>query len=194
MKKSIKIIIMSVVAVILALILGASIYTAVQKAKGNSLPMPFGIAVSVTETGSMEPNMPQGSLIVLVKSKSYELDDIVAFLRSDDDTIHTVHRIVEIDGDTVITCGDANDGSRDPAIDKSEIKGKVIICIPKLGFAIKNIDDVVSHPVTIVLILAALVAILFLTGKKPRDEKSVEEIKAEIDKLKNDEDNDEDNK
>lgn len=186
MKKTIKIIISAILAAIVILIAGVSIYSNVQKAKGNTLPMPFGLGTAVTETGSMEPNMPQGSLIFLIRAKSYEVGDIVAFRKTGDE-IHTVHRIVEIDGDTVTTCGDANHGSNDDPITMDRIQGKVLFNIPKLGFALRDFGRFISKPIVLICIFLLLAVGLFFSFKPKKEEtaeESIEDIKAEIERLK----------
>ncbi len=188
MKKYKKIIISAALIALILLVAGVSIYSSVQKAKGNTLPMPLGFGIAVTETGSMEPNMPKGSLIFLIKSKSYEVGDIVAFLKDGED-VHTVHRIVEIDGNTVTTCGDANEGSNDAPIDMGRIKGKVLFNIPKIGFPILKFGKVISHPVVLTILLlvfAAAIIFTFIVPEKRDDSQTIDEIKAEIEKLKQD--------
>ncbi len=186
MKKTFKTIISAILIALLVVIAGISIYSNIQKAKGNTLPMPLGIGTAVPETGSMEPNMPIGSYVVLVRSRTYKVGDVVAFQKTGDD-IHTVHRIVEIDGDTVITCGDANNGSNDEAITMDRIKGKMLFNIPKLGFTLQKIGNVISHPVSIIIILLLVAVTLFFsfkTDSNDKKEQSIDEIKAEIEKLK----------
>lgn len=186
MKKTFKTIISAILIALLVAIAGISIYSNIQKAKGNTLPMPLGIGIAVPETGSMEPNMPIGSYVVLVRSRTYKIGDVVAFQKTGDN-IHTVHRIVEIDGDTVITCGDANNGSNDEAITMDRIKGKMLFNIPKLGFTLQKIGNVISHPVSIIIILLLVAFTLFFsfkTDSNDKKEQSIDEIKAEIEKLK----------
>lgn len=186
MKKTFKTIISAILLALLVAIAGISIYSNIQKAKGNTLPMPLGIGTAVPETGSMEPNMPIGSYVVLVRSRTYKIGDVVAFQKTGDD-IHTVHRIVEIDGDTVITCGDANNGSNDEPITMDRIKGKMLFNIPKLGFTLQKISNVISHPASIIIILLLVAVTLFFsfkTDSNDKKEQSIDEIKAEIEKLK----------
>ena len=134
--------------------------------------------------------MPQNSLIIIVRSSNYKLGDIVAFKEYPNDTKCTVHRIVAIDGDIVTTCGDANVGSNDEPVNIHDIKGKVLICIPKLGLVLNKVKTFVTHPVTTVfifIILIGLVVLSFIPFKKRSDEPSIEEIKAEIQRLKSEE-------
>ncbi len=185
MKKKIKIIISAILLCLALFVCAINIYSTVQRARGNTLPMPLGIGISSPTTGSMEPNIPVGSLVVIVRDSSYEIGDVVAFQRRAGET-HTMHRIIEIDGDTVTTCGDANTGSPDDPIKIDQIKGKVVLCIPKVGGVMLKMANVVSHPVTIAVIVIAIVFLMFFPFKSRKDEseQSIDDIKAEIEKLK----------
>ena len=81
-------------------------------------------------TGSMEPNISAGSLIIIHEKDDYELGDIVAYI---DETGRSVtHRIVVIADDTIVTRGDANNVADTP-FDKSQIIGCVQFVIPGVG-------------------------------------------------------------
>lgn len=190
MKPKIKNIISIVLAVLVVFILAINIYTMHLSKRGDILPMPLGFNVSFTETGSMEPNMPQNSLVFIIKDRSYEIDDIVAFKKNPNDKVCTVHRIVKIEGDTVITKGDANDGN-DPSIKMSEIKGRVLFHIPKVGLTLIKIKSFISKPIikaTIFTILIVALVISFIPFKKKESDPSIDEIRSEIERLKNKDD------
>ena len=186
MKTKIKNIISIILAVLVVFILGVNIYSMYLSSRGDILPMPLGFNISFTETGSMEPNMPQNSLVIIIKDKSYEIGDIVAFQKDADDTVCTVHRIVKIEGDVITTKGDANDGA-DPSININDIKGRVLFHIPKIGLTLIKIKEFVSRPIVktvILLIFVAALVLSFIPQKKKTDEPSIDEIKAEIEKLR----------
>lgn len=178
-----KIVFLSVALAVVLFLAGVSIFSVAERANGNTLPMPFGVGVAVIQTGSMEPNIPTGSLVVIIPDSSYEVDEVVAF-QTEKGKIHTVHRIVAIDGDIITTCGDANDGSNDPAFNVSLIKGKVVLTIPWWGY----FTNAMKHPVVIIFVaaLAALLLVLSMRSDntKEKDEQDVERIKAEIERLK----------
>ena len=89
--------------------------------KGNALPMPFGIGSAVILSGSMEPALSIDDVIFVVASDEYQVDDIVVFQSGE--TL-VVHRILHIEGDTVITKGDANNVADEP-VTLEQIKGRV---------------------------------------------------------------------
>ncbi len=188
MKTKIKNIISIILIVLVVFILGVNIYSMYLTSKGDILPMPLGFNISFTETGSMEPNMPQNSLVFIIKDKTYEVNDIVAFRQEPNDKVCTVHRIVKIDGDTIITKGDANNGN-DPAINKNDIKGRVLFHIPKIGLTLFKIKEFISRPLikTIVfLVLIAAIVFSFIPVKNKKSSPTIDEIKAEIERLKQD--------
>ncbi len=91
----------------------------------------FGRAFFIVETGSMEPTINKGELIVVSERKNYKVGDIVTIL--DNEKYIFTHRIVEIIGDNVVTKGDSND-LRDEIVSNRNIIGKVIIHSKILGF------------------------------------------------------------
>ncbi len=181
-----KIILTAVIAVIVLFISGVSIYTNIQRANGNTLPMPFGVGMAVINSGSMEPNIPIDSLVIVVKADEYQLDDVVAF-QTEKGKIHTVHRIVSIDGETITTCGDNNDGSNDTPFHVSKIKGKVVMTLPKVGRGIDTFSRAIQHPAVTAIILLVAGVLLFFSfrpiGKKEETD-DLDEIRAEIQRLK----------
>ena len=123
MKK--KLIIRIVLIVCISVIFGFGVYrlSAVGIGK-NQLPMPFGFGLSVVQSGSMEPTFEVGDLIIVTQSDDYEVGDIVVF---QDGRSLVVHRIVEIDGEQIITQGDANNTS-DAPMTARDIKGTWYSC------------------------------------------------------------------
>ena len=93
------------------------------------MAMPFGIGNAIVISGSMEPGISVDDMIIVKKCDDYELRDIVVYESNDG---LTVHRIVERDGNIIVTKGDAND-TKDAPISLSQIKGKVIFTIPFVG-------------------------------------------------------------
>ncbi len=181
-----KIILTAITLAVILFISGVSIYTNIERANGNTLPMPFGVGMAVINSGSMEPNIPIDSLVIVVKDDSYEIDEVVAF-QTELGKIHTVHRIVEIDGDIITTCGDNNDGSKDPPFHVSKIKGKVVMTLPSVGRGIDTFSKIIQHPaVTVVILLIAGILLYFSfrpAGKKDETD-DIDAIKAEIERLK----------
>ena len=169
----------TVFLMIVSLVLGINIYSwNARSLTGNVLPMPFGYGGAVVLSGSMEPAIAVDELILVKAEDGYEVGDVVVY-----QTGHmlVVHRIVDMDGETVTTRGDANNVD-DGSIAMNQIKGKVIAHIPHVGKVVRLLKTPVA---TILLIMGAVltVELPFLKEKEKKDEE-LERIKEEIRRLK----------
>src|SRR5581483_11630203 len=104
------------------------------------LPVGGNIAVKIVKSGSMEPVIKTGSIVIDKPESSYHVGDIVTFGLDTKTQIPTTHRIVAITGDgtqqMITTKGDAND-AQDPAqTPMSLVHGKVIFTVPYIGYAL----------------------------------------------------------
>ena len=168
-----------ILLVICGLLLGINIYLVnANNLLGTKMPMPFGYGAAVVLSGSMEPTFSKDDLILVKKTDNIAIGDIVVY-QSNNSLV--VHRVVSIDDDVVITKGDANN-IEDSSFDKSAIKGVVIGCIPGLGIIVNAIKTPAG---TVVVLLCAFLLIeLSFRKQKESDDKRIEEIKAEIRRLK----------
>ena len=176
-----------ILLVICGLLLGINIYLVnSNNLLGNKMPMPFGYGAAVVLSGSMEPTFSKDDLIFVKKTDSIDTGDIVVY-QSNNSLV--VHRVVSMDGDMVVTKGDANN-IEDSSFDKSAIKGVVVGSIPGLGIIVNAIKTPTG---TVVVLLCAFLLIeLSFRKQKESDDKRIEDIKAEIRMLKEEkEDNDE---
>ena len=165
--------------IICGTVLGLNVYSAnAKRLVGNKLPMPFGYGAAVVLSGSMEPEFSKGDLIIVKECDDYALRDIVVF---DSGRSLTVHRIIDIDGTTVTTQGDANDVADEP-IDASLIKGKVLFWLSGVG----SIVEFIKTPIGTLLIIAAAILLVELPRikKKKSDDEQKQKIIDEINKLR----------
>ena len=167
------------VLAVVALIIGLRLYSwNAESLVGNRMPMPFGYGAAVVLTGSMEPTYYVDDVIFAKESETYEVGDVVVY--QDGDMV-IVHRVVAVDEETIQTMGDANNIADEPiAIDM--IKGKVFGHIPNMGGVVRFM----KNPVAVVGILAAAVFLMEFSYRreKEKDDDELERIKAEIRKLK----------
>ena len=162
-----------------AAVLGVNIYLWNAKSlMGNSLPMPFGYGAAVVLSGSMEPTIMIDDLIIVAAAEDYSENDIVVYQSG---SMLVVHRIIELQPDTVITQGDANNAP-DAPVRTEMIKGKVVFCIPGAG----GVARLLKSPVATVTLVAGalLLSELTLRREKKKDDDELEKIKAEIRRLK----------
>ena len=126
----------------------------------------FGYTAFEVSTGSMSPNIKIGDIIIdKIGSDGISIGDIVTYKK---EAVIT-HRIAAIDGDSVITKGDANNAEDSP-ITKQDIIGKVIQTIPNVGIWKKVfLTPLVYTPLITAIILIGL-ALSY--SKRTKDEKN----------------------
>lgn len=168
-----------VLLVVLGGILGFNVYRwNATSVAGNPLPMPFGWGTAVVMSGSMEPTLSANDLVFVHEEDDYEVDDIVVYQSG---SMLVIHRIIDIQGDTVLLQGDANNAVDDP-ISISDIKGKLAYAIPLIGgffLFLKN------TPIALILFILAFFLIENLWKKqKASDKNELQEIQDEIQMLR----------
>lgn len=165
--------------IVLAIIIGLNIYMwNANKILGDAMPMPSGFGAAVILSGSMEPVLSIDDLIIVKKCDDYDIGDIIVYQRNYE---LIVHRIVEIDGNNVITKGDANN-IYDKAIDISSIKGRVILTIPVVG----KLIEFIKSPIGIIITISLSVFLYIYSNKKEKKIYDIEiiEIEEEIEKFR----------
>ncbi len=170
--------------VILGILLGLNVYLAnAHNLAGTKLPMPFGFGTAVVLSGSMEPTLSVNDVILVRKSESYNINDIVVY---DSGRKMIVHRIIDQKDDTITTKGDANNAADEP-ISAKAVKGKVLFSVPKAGAAV----TVLRSPVGIIAIILTAVLLIEISFRreKKKEENRIEKIKEEIRRLKAEQDN-----
>lgn len=178
-KKRIRAAVRVALLVIAAIIVGLNVYGInASRLAGNTVPMPFGVGAAVVLSGSMEPELSVGDLLIVVRCDNYELRDVIVY--QDRQTAIT-HRIVSMSDDSIITRGDANNADDDP-ITLEQIKGKVVFSIPLVGYLV----NMIKTPLGTVVILGLAVFLLERSFRvqKENDKRRLDDIKAEIEKLK----------
>ncbi len=89
----------------------------------------LGYSFFIVKTGSMEPSINMGELIIVKEKSNYNRGDIITYY---DGNIFVTHRIVEISDNSYFTKGDANN-ERDIGISEDNIIGNVIYHSAFLG-------------------------------------------------------------
>lgn len=87
-------------------------------------------------TGSMEPAIPVGSIVVIkpVNPETLKVGDIICFKIEAESPTTVTHRIINITNDGFITQGDANEDPDPWTVKKQNVVGKVIAIIPYFGY------------------------------------------------------------
>ena len=105
----------------------------------------FGYSLFEVATGSMSPTIEVGDVVITKLTKEVNANDIIVYM--DGKNIIT-HRLIEKNGDKIITRGDANN-SEDKPIEEKMIIGEVVKIIPQLG----TWQQILSSPEVLVLIV-----------------------------------------
>ncbi len=127
----------------------------------SMLPIPGNIEIKIVKSGSMEPTIPTGSLVVIKPVEAYKLRDIVTFGADTSTQIPTTHRIVasRVDNGTRYTTkGDANEEQDTKEISQSEIIGKVVAHVPNAGYVL----DFAKKPLGFALLIGIPAATIII--------------------------------
>lgn len=172
--------------VICGAVIGINVYSINAKnLLGDQLPMPLGFGAAIVLSGSMEPTFSEGDLIIATRSDTVAADDIVVYQERD----HlVVHRVMEVDGDQLITKGDANNAPDEP-INMSAVKGTVQFWIPGAG----EIVSAIKTPMGTICLVAAAIALVEIPRRKEKrkDDDERQKIIDEILRLKDEQQNNE---
>ncbi len=122
------------------------------------VPVPGGVEVKIVKSGSMEPAIPTGSLVLIAPAQSYVVGDVVTFGEDTKSEIPTTHRVVSIAGDTFTTKGDANEEADQQPVMRNEIIGKVWLHVPYAGFLL----DFARQPLGFALLIGVPAVIIIL--------------------------------
>lgn len=145
------------------------ILVAILTSISTSLKIPGGIRMLIVQSGSMEPEIKTGSIVLVKEQKSYTYGDIVTFGKSEISG-STTHRIVDIKNTsgeiTFITKGDANQAPDREPITRDEILGSVFIIIPYVGYAISFAKTQIGFIFLIVVPATIIIFSEFLNLKK----------------------------
>ncbi len=93
----------------------------------------------VVQSGSMEPAIRMGSLVLIRPTESPKINDIITYRRPNQQTPVT-HRIIDIqvenDQTQYITKGDANEVRDMEPVTEEMIMGRVTLTVPLIGYGI----------------------------------------------------------
>lgn len=107
----------------------------------SSFPITGNIKFLTVLSGSMEPAIHTGSVVVVKPVSDYKIGDVITFgpyNKTKPPTTHRIHDIKVVDGQPVyITKGDANNAQDQREILKKDIVGKVLFDAPYAGYAVE---------------------------------------------------------
>ena len=152
MKKLFKIIYYIVIALIIliALLLIVSV-----------LPITGNYKVMTVISGSMEPAIKMGSVVIVKPADDYKIGDVITFGLYSNTKSPITHRINDIkivnSQPVYITKGDVNNAPDVREIQKKDIVGKLLFSVPYVGYAV----DFAKKPIgfALIIIIPAVVII-----------------------------------
>ncbi len=104
---------------------------------GELLTKVAGFSVLRVDSGSMEPSISVGDILIIKECGNYEVNDVITY-NVDNDYLVT-HRIIEKKEDNnFVTKGDNNNTKDNDKVTKENIEGKVILNSKLLKFVYKH--------------------------------------------------------
>jgi len=118
------------------------------------LPIPGNYKLLIVQSGSMEPAIKTGSVVIIKPVENYKANDVITFEDGGRDGTIT-HRIVDmevISGQMqYITKGDANNAEDSNKVPESKIVGKVLTSIPYAGYILAMAKKPIGFVLLVVL-------------------------------------------
>lgn len=159
------------------------------------LPIPGNIEVKIVKSGSMEPAIKTGSVVILRPADTYAVGDIVTFGEDSKLRIPTTHRIVEVHGagnaTTFTTKGDANEEADPQPVPRASVIGKVYGWVPYAGYVIDfartpwGFTGLIGVPAALIIIdelfiLFGEVSKLYRTRRTRREPENVLDLRQRV--------------
>jgi len=123
-------------------------------------PITGNYKMMIVQSGSMEPAIKMGSIVMVKPVDDYKINDVISFGEATKTKAPTTHRIYDMEvqgGEPIyITKGDANDAPDTREIKKSDIIGKVLFDVPFVGYAV----DFAKKPFGFMLIIVVPASII----------------------------------
>ena len=121
----------------------------------------FGYQMLSVDSGSMEPNFPEDSLIFvkMVDPSELQADDVITFTVDEKGTLVT-HRIVAVlkDERSFITRGDANNTNDPSTVPFGNVVGKAELCLPGIGAVFRAVTAE-SNRVYVYIVIGILIGL-----------------------------------
>ena len=148
------------------------------------LPKVFGMETMAVISGSMEPEIPVGSIVCVKETEPSRIQpgDIITYRIGEDTRV--THRVVSNDTtkQEIITKGDANDASDASPVVYADVVGKEVFHLPYVGY----ISIYARTPLGIGAVCGLVAVILLLTflpdifseeEESPKSEKKKKSVK-----------------
>lgn len=142
-----------------------------------SIPHFSNFQVKIVKSGSMEPYMMTGGIVVIRNATSYVEGEVITFTGHSSE-IPTTHRIIgteNVDGVThFITKGDANEERDTETVTTDMILGKVFFTVPYVGFIL----DFARQPLGFFLLIG-IPALLIVIDEVERIWREIQRLRSQ---------------
>lgn len=162
-------------AIVAILVFTASMLAYDKYIKKSAIPSFFGKSVLVIATPSMTGAVDAGDVIIIEKQSSYKVGDIITYLPAAEATSVT-HRIVRIEGEKFYAKGDANNSEDPDPIFESQIVGKMVKRIPKVGIIIEWLRTWQGVAFVIAIGVVVVVLVMVADGYADDEEDDSEDL------------------
>lgn len=120
-------------------------------------PITGNYKVLIVQSGSMEPAIKVGSLVVSKPVGQYQVGDIITFNSNQTLITHRLHHIeLKVAGPLYTTKGDANNGPDKNKVSAKQVVGKVFFELPYIGYAV----DAAKSPLGFLSIIVVPAAVI----------------------------------
>ncbi|RXK50383.1 signal peptidase I [Halorientalis pallida] len=119
-------------------------------------------------SGSMEPDIAPGDVVIVDASASVGVGDIVTF--EEDGDVPVTHRIVAEENGQWVTKGDANENRDARPVPPENVLGKVVLTIPLIGHVVLWANTPVGYSSLVLVPLVLLLGNELLSWARARDE------------------------
>ncbi|OHA79024.1 MAG: signal peptidase I [Candidatus Yonathbacteria bacterium RIFCSPLOWO2_01_FULL_43_27] len=152
---------------ILTYIFGAMVIVIALLLVVSFFPIMGNYKIMIVQSGSMEPTIKTGSIVIVKPAPSYDVGDVITFGPTPRGKISTTHRIVAENIknglETYTTKGDSNDSVDLKGVLQKDVLGKVYLSVPFVGYALTAVKEPIGF---LILIIVPALLILFDEGKK----------------------------
>ena len=148
-------------AAVLAITVGMLAYD--KFVKKSKIPSVFGYSMLIIASPSMTGAIEAGDAIIIKKSDSYAVGDMITYFPADE-SFSVTHRIVRMEGDKFYTKGDANQSEDPDPVLIEQIAGKVAVKLNKVGYFIEWLKS----PVGIIFAATFIVLLILIIVKEDK--------------------------
>lgn len=114
----------------------------------------------VVLSGSMEPAMSPGDVIIVDAGGAIAVGDVITFQRGGD--VPTTHRVVDVVDGAYRTKGDANENTDAGLVEPAQVLGRVVFVIPLMGYVVMWANTTTGF---VLLVVVPLVVLVGLEGR-----------------------------